>query len=92
VGVLGWMVVGLVAGAIAKAMHGGEEPSGLLGPPAVGVMGALAGGFFASALGIGGIGSFFSIGAWLIALGGALLLLAVYRALTTASRWTRTAR
>jgi uncharacterized membrane protein YeaQ/YmgE (transglycosylase-associated protein family) len=91
VGVLGWMVIGSTAGANSKAMPGGDEPSGLLGPRAVCVMAALAGGFLVTALGIGGIGSFFTIGAWLTALGGALLLLAIYRALTTASRSTRTA-
>lgn len=77
-GVIGWLVLGLVAGAIAKAIHRGEEPGGLLGTLAVGIIGALLGGFIASALGIGAIGSFFSVGTWLIAIGGALLLLVIY--------------
>jgi uncharacterized membrane protein YeaQ/YmgE (transglycosylase-associated protein family) len=80
-GVIGWLVLGLTAGAIAKALHGGAEPGGVLGTLAVGVIGALLGGFVASALGIGAIGSFFSLGTWLIAIGGALLLLVVYSAL-----------
>jgi uncharacterized membrane protein YeaQ/YmgE (transglycosylase-associated protein family) len=82
-GILGWIILGLVAGAIAKALHRGREPGGVLGTLAVGVLGAIVGGLIASAVGIGGIGSFFSVGTWLIAIGGALLLLVIYSALTT---------
>jgi uncharacterized membrane protein YeaQ/YmgE (transglycosylase-associated protein family) len=53
----------------------------LLGTLAVGIAGALLGGFIASALGIGALGSFFSLGTWLIAIGGALLLLVIYAAI-----------
>lgn len=80
-GVLGWTILGLVAGVIAKALHKGHEPGGLLGTLVVGVAGALLGGFIAALLGIGGVGSFFSVGTWLIAIGGALLLLAIYSTL-----------
>jgi uncharacterized membrane protein YeaQ/YmgE (transglycosylase-associated protein family) len=90
-GILGWIIMGLIAGAIAKAVHRGNEPGGILGTLAVGVLGALAGGFIASAVGIGGISSFFSLGTWLIAIGGALLLLLVYNALTGGSRSPHTA-
>jgi uncharacterized membrane protein YeaQ/YmgE (transglycosylase-associated protein family) len=72
-------------------VHRGNEPGGILGTLAVGVLGALAGGFIASAVGIGGISSFFSLGTWLIAIGGALLLLLVYNALTGGSRSAHTA-
>ena len=80
-GVLGWIIVGLVAGAIAKALHRGE-PGGLLGTFVVGLVGAVAGGLIASVVGIGSINSFFSLGTWLIAVGGALLLLVIYDALS----------
>ena len=90
-GILGWIIMGLIAGAIAKAVQRGNEPGGILGTLAVGVLGALAGGFIASAVGIGGISSFFSLGTWLIAIGGALLLLLVYNALTGGSRSPHTA-
>jgi uncharacterized membrane protein YeaQ/YmgE (transglycosylase-associated protein family) len=80
-GIVGWLVLGLVAGLIAKAVHQGPEPGGLLGTLAVGILGALAGGLIASLLGIGSIGSFFNLGTWLIAIGGALLVLAVYSSL-----------
>lgn len=79
-GVIGWILLGLIAGAIAKALHPGDDPGGVLGTLVVGVLGAVVGGLVASAIGIGGIGSFFSVGTWLVAIGGALLLLAVYAA------------
>jgi uncharacterized membrane protein YeaQ/YmgE (transglycosylase-associated protein family) len=89
-GVLGWIILGLVAGAIAKALHKGHEPGGLLGTLVVGVAGALLGGFIAAVVGIGGISSFFSLGTWLIAIGGALLLLVIYNTLAGGSRSTST--
>ena len=81
-GILGWIVLGLIAGAIAKALHKGDEPGGLLGTFAVGLVGAMLGGLIASAIGIGSISSFFSLGTWLIAVGGAFLLLVLFDALT----------
>jgi uncharacterized membrane protein YeaQ/YmgE (transglycosylase-associated protein family) len=80
-GVIGWLVLGLAAGAIAKALHRGAEPGGVLGTLGVGVVGALLGGFVASAVGIGAIGSFFSLGTWLVAIGGAWALLVIYGAI-----------
>lgn len=82
-GILGWILLGLIAGAVAKAVHKGDEPGGILGTMVVGVLGAILGGLIASAIGIGAIGSFFSIGTWLIAIGGALLLLVLYNAITS---------
>jgi len=81
-GILGWIILGLIAGAIAKALHRGDEPGGLLGTLAVGLVGAMLGGLGASAVGIGSIGSFFSLGTWLIAVGGAFLLLVLFDAFT----------
>ena len=79
-GILGWIVLGLIAGAIAKVLHKGDEPGGLLGTFAVGLVGAMLGGLIASAIGIGSISSFFSLGTWLIAVGGAFLLLVLFDA------------
>jgi uncharacterized membrane protein YeaQ/YmgE (transglycosylase-associated protein family) len=89
-GVLGWIILGLVAGAVAKALHKGHEPGGLFGMLIVGVAGAMLGGFIAAVVGIGAIGSFFSVGTWLIAIGGALLLLVIYNTLAGATRSTST--
>jgi uncharacterized membrane protein YeaQ/YmgE (transglycosylase-associated protein family) len=91
-GILGWIIMGLIAGVIAKALHRGDQPGGLLGTLTVGVLGAMLGGLIASAVGIGGIGSFFSVGTWIIAIAGALLLLAIYSALIPGNGSTHPAR
>ncbi len=83
-GILGWIFLGLIAGAIAKALHPGDDPGGLFGTMLVGILGALLGGAIASALGLGGIESFFSIGTWLVAIAGSLLLLLIYNAVSGA--------
>ena len=81
-GILGWILLGLFVGAIARALiPGPTEPGGCIGTTAVGVLGALIGGFIASALGIGEIEDFFDLGTWLIAIGGSVLLLLLLRAI-----------
>jgi uncharacterized membrane protein YeaQ/YmgE (transglycosylase-associated protein family) len=84
-GVIGFLILGLIAGAIAKALHKGHEPGGLVGTLVVGVLGAMLGGLIASAVGLGGLGSFFSLGTWLVAIGGAFLLLVVFSAVTSST-------
>jgi uncharacterized membrane protein YeaQ/YmgE (transglycosylase-associated protein family) len=79
--ILGWIILGLLVGAIARALvPGPTEPSGCIGTLAVGILGALIGGFIASALGVGHIGHFFDLGTWLIAIAGAVILLLIIRA------------
>ena len=80
-GVIAWILLGLFAGAIARALIPGRtEPGGCIGTTAVGILGALLGGFLASALGIGHIKAFFNLGTWLIAIAGSVLLLLIIRA------------
>jgi uncharacterized membrane protein YeaQ/YmgE (transglycosylase-associated protein family) len=88
VGIIGWILLGLLAGAIAKLILPGEDPGGIIVTTLIGIAGALVGGFIASALDIGDLDEFFDIGTWLIAIGGALLLLVIYRMFTggTAAR------
>ena len=90
-GIIGWIILGLIAGTLAKAVHKGNEPGGVLGTMVVGILGAVLGGLIASAIGVGSIGSFFSLGTWLIAIGGALLLLFVYDEITSGRRGRRSA-
>jgi uncharacterized membrane protein YeaQ/YmgE (transglycosylase-associated protein family) len=81
VGIIGWILLGLLAGTIARAVIPGRtEPGGCIGTTAVGILGALIGGFIATALDIGEIDDFFDLGTWLIAIGGSILLLLLIRA------------
>ena len=80
-GIIGWIVLGLIAGLIAKAIMPGDDPGGLIVTTLIGIVGAIVGGFIASALNIGDLDEFFDIGTWLIAIAGSLLLLALYRAI-----------
>ena len=88
-GIIGWILLGLLAGAIAKLILPGDDPGGFIVTTLIGIAGALVGGFIASALDIGDLDEFFDIGTWLIAIGGALLLLVIYRMVTRRSA-TRT--
>jgi uncharacterized membrane protein YeaQ/YmgE (transglycosylase-associated protein family) len=81
-GILGWIVLGLLAGAIAKLIVPGDDPGGIIVTTLIGIVGAIVGGLIASALDIGDIDDFFDLGTWLIAIGGSVLLLLAYRAFT----------
>jgi uncharacterized membrane protein YeaQ/YmgE (transglycosylase-associated protein family) len=82
VGIIGWILLGLLAGAIARAIIPGRtEPGGCIGTTAIGILGALIGGFIATALDIGHIEDFFDLGTWLIAIGGSVLLLIIINAI-----------
>ena len=82
-GVIAWIILGLFAGTIARAVIPGRtEPGGCIGTTAIGILGALIGGFLASALGIGHIKDFFNLGTWLIAIGGSVILLLLIRAIS----------
>jgi len=74
-GILGWIVVGLIAGVLAKWIMPGDDPGGIIVTILIGVAGGLLGGFAAQALGIGG-GNFVNI---LVATAGAIILLILYR-------------
>ena len=80
-GIIGWIVLGLIAGAIAKAILPGDDPGGIFVTMLIGIVGAIVGGFIASAIGIGDLDEFFDIGTWVIAIAGSLLLLLLYRAI-----------
>ncbi|HYQ13791.1 MAG TPA: GlsB/YeaQ/YmgE family stress response membrane protein [Solirubrobacterales bacterium] len=87
-GIIGWIVLGLLVGLIARAIvPGRSEPSGCFGTLAVGILGALIGGFIANALNIGHLGHFFDLGTWLIAIGGAVILLLIVRAIAGPDRY-----
>ncbi len=85
-GIIGWIVLGLIAGAIAKAILPGTQGGGWIVTLILGVVGALLGGFIGSAIFGIGLEGFFSIQTWLLAIGGAILVLLIYGLVTRGSR------
>lgn len=83
-GILTWIIVGLVAGAIAKAIHPGADPGGFIVTILIGIAGAVVGGWVFSLLGYGPVDGF-NIGSLFIAILGAVLLLFLYRKFSTKS-------
>ena len=82
-GILGWILLGIVAGVIAKALLPGDDPGGFIVTVIIGIVGAILGGFLARALGLGDpIDEFFDVSTWLAAIIGAIILLVIYRAVT----------
>ena len=79
-GILSWILLGLIVGALAKFLMPGDDPGGIFVTIGIGIAGAFVGGFVASLLGIATTGGF-SIGGIAVATGGALLLLFGYRQL-----------
>lgn len=79
-GIVAWVVLGLIAGGIARAIVPGGQGLGCLATTAVGILGALIGGAIASAAGVSELGTFFDLGTWAIAILGAVLLLLVLQA------------
>jgi uncharacterized membrane protein YeaQ/YmgE (transglycosylase-associated protein family) len=77
-GILTWIIVGLVAGAIAKAIHPGKDPGGFIVTILIGIAGAVVGGWISSLLGYGTVDGF-DLGSLVIAILGAILLLFIYR-------------
>jgi uncharacterized membrane protein YeaQ/YmgE (transglycosylase-associated protein family) len=78
-GIIAWIVLGLLAGLLARAILPGDDSHGLIVTLIIGVVGAIIGGLIAEALGFGGLGSFFELRTWIIAVAGAVLLLAALR-------------
>lgn len=77
-GILSWIVFGLLAGLVAKLLMPGRDPGGFFVTILIGIAGALVGGFIARALGMGDI-SGFNLGSFLIAVAGSIILLIGYR-------------
>jgi uncharacterized membrane protein YeaQ/YmgE (transglycosylase-associated protein family) len=79
-GILSWILLGLVAGAIAKALHPGRDPQGCIVTMIIGVIGAVLGGWIATMFGWGRVDGF-NIYSILVATGGAVLALLIYNAI-----------
>ena len=81
-GILGWIVLGLIAGAIAKAIKPGEQGGGWLATLLLGIVGAVIGGWIGSAVFVEGVDQFWSLSSWLLAIGGSLIVLVIWGVLT----------
>ncbi|MBB4735504.1 GlsB/YeaQ/YmgE family stress response membrane protein [Micrococcus cohnii] len=81
-GIIGWLVLGLIAGAIARLILPGHQGSGWLGALITGILGAILGGWIASLLGVGAMDEFFSLGTWIFAILGGVIVAFIWQAIT----------
>lgn len=79
-GIIAWIIFGLIAGFIAKLLMPGKDPGGFFITILLGIAGALVGGFIATSLGYGGVDGF-NIGSFVVAVLGSIILLIGYRLL-----------
>lgn len=81
-GFFGFLLLGLIAGAIAKLIIPGRQGGGWLITLLLGVVGAILGGWIGGLIFGGGLQEFFSIRTWLLAIGGSIVVLLIYGAIT----------
>jgi uncharacterized membrane protein YeaQ/YmgE (transglycosylase-associated protein family) len=79
-GIIAFIILGALAGALAKAILPGDDPGGIIVTTLIGIVGALLGGFLAAALfDAHPLDEFFDISTWLTAIVGSIVLLLIYR-------------
>ncbi|MGZ5383508.1 MAG: GlsB/YeaQ/YmgE family stress response membrane protein [Acidimicrobiia bacterium] len=76
--IIGFLLLGLIAGAIAKQLLPGTQGGGWFMTMVLGVVGALLGGWLGSLIFDVDLGGFFEIRTWLIAIVGSIVVLVVY--------------
>ena len=90
-GIIGWILLGLLAGAIARLILPGDQPGGIIVTTLIGVAGAPIAGFIAQAIGFGDpIDEFFDLSTWVAAIIGAVVLLLVWGAIAGRRDYART--
>ena len=77
-GIISWIFLGLIAGALAKFIMPGKDPSGCMVTAVIGIVGGMIGGYLGTFVGLGKIESF-DLGGISIATMGAIVLLIIYR-------------
>ncbi|MET8557985.1 GlsB/YeaQ/YmgE family stress response membrane protein [Streptomyces sp. NPDC004959] len=86
-GIISWIILGLLAGAVAKILLPGRDPGGLVGTTLIGIVGAFLGGWISSRFLDHPISKdFFDLPTWIAAIGGSLVLLIGYRLIFGNSR------
>ncbi|MER7797436.1 GlsB/YeaQ/YmgE family stress response membrane protein [Microbacterium sp. NPDC096154] len=88
-GFIGWIILGLLAGAIAKAILPGRQGGGWIATLILGVVGAILGGWLGSLIFNVGINEFWSLSTWLLAIGGAIIVLLIWGLITGRNKTTR---
>lgn len=79
-GIISWIILGLIVGILAKLIMPGKDPGGFIITTLIGIVGAFVGGYVSSVIGFGSFTGF-NIKSIIIATGGAILLLGGYRLL-----------
>ena len=88
-GFLAFLLIGLIAGAIARAIMKDRIAGGWPASLVIGVLGALLGGWIGAIAGLGEIDRFFSLSTWLLAILGSIIVLAIWGAITGGTRSRR---
>jgi uncharacterized membrane protein YeaQ/YmgE (transglycosylase-associated protein family) len=79
-GIIAFLILGLLAGALAKLLLPGDDPGGAIVTMLIGVAGALIGGFLAAAVfGAHPLDDFFDLSTWITAVIGSMILLVIWR-------------
>ncbi|MFF0277829.1 GlsB/YeaQ/YmgE family stress response membrane protein [Streptomyces sp. NPDC004330] len=82
-GIIAWILIGLLAGFIAKALMPGKDPGGIIITMLIGIAGGLLGGWLGKVIfGVDSIDGFFDLSTWIAAIIGSVILLGLYRILT----------
>ncbi|MGW3667605.1 GlsB/YeaQ/YmgE family stress response membrane protein [Streptomyces sp. NPDC005141] len=82
-GIIAWILIGLLAGAIAKLLLPGKDPGGIIITMLIGIAGGLLGGWLGKVIfHVDSVDGFFEVSTWIAAIVGSLILLVLYRALT----------
>lgn len=81
-GFIAYLILGLIAGAIAKAILPGKQGGGIIATLILGVIGAMLGGWLGGVIFGAEMDKFFSLSTWLCAIGGSLIVLVIWGLIT----------
>jgi uncharacterized membrane protein YeaQ/YmgE (transglycosylase-associated protein family) len=91
--IIAWIILGLVAGVIAKMLVPGRDPQGLVITTLIGIAGAVLGGLFATRVfDVAGTQGFFNLSTWITAIAGAAVLLLAYHVVSGQNNGRRSGR